>query len=369
VADFASIIRRVVVFLLVDNWRITVVIALGAAAMYLLLPKPRDQKTLYGAGLGLLAVLLAGALLVGTRAVHAETFLFYAFAAVAVISGGLLVTQRNPARAALSFALVVLSTCGLFLLLAAPFLMAATAIIYAGAIIVTFLFVLMLAHQEGPSDADYRSREPLLSAVAGFILLGVLLYVLRTSYDTAPVRRLLRATDDAIAEMDAALAREPRLSSERAQLFLDRGMELLTEYQTEAHKQITRDEFTLLRDGRSMGEDAWVNGEVGAMRDLLKRVREKADALPETVGMLKPAKRGLSELSGPSSGRALDEMRREETGRPPLPAENTSYLGRSLFTDYLLAVELGGTLLLVATIGAIAIASRRHGAGAGRTTP
>jgi NADH-quinone oxidoreductase subunit J len=34
-------------------------------------------------------------------------------------------------------------------------------------------------------------------------------------------------------------------------------------------------------------------------------------------------------------------------------------LGRSLFTDYLLAVELGGTLLLIATIGAIAIAGRR----------
>ena len=59
----------------------------------------------------------------------------------------MLVTQQNPARAALSFALVVLSTCGLFLLLAAPFLMAATIVIYAGAIVVTFLFVIMLAQQ------------------------------------------------------------------------------------------------------------------------------------------------------------------------------------------------------------------------------
>ena len=41
------------------------------------------------------------------------------------------------------------STCGLFLLQAAPFLMAATIIIYAGAIVVTFLFVIMLAQQEG----------------------------------------------------------------------------------------------------------------------------------------------------------------------------------------------------------------------------
>jgi NADH-quinone oxidoreductase subunit J len=48
-------------------------------------------------------------------------------------------------------------------------------------------------------------------------------------------------------------------------------------------------------------------------------------------------------------------------GRPVerMPAENVASLGRSLFTDYLLPVELAGTLLLVATIGAIAIAGRR----------
>ena len=42
-----------------------------------------------------------------------------------------------------------------------------------------------------------------------------------------------------------------------------------------------------------------------------------------------------------------------------LPAANVAGLGKTLFTDYLLAVELAGTLLLVATIGAIAIAGRR----------
>src|SRR5207248_1812925 len=46
-------------------------------------------------------------------------------------------------------------------------------------------------------------------------------------------------------------------------------------------------------------------------------------------------------------------------GLEGLPKDNVAYLGRALFTDYLLAVELGGTLLLVATIGAIAITARR----------
>ena len=69
--------------------------------------------------------------------------------------------QRNPARGAIAFAFVILNTCGLFLLLAAPFLMAATVIIYAGAIIVTFLFVLMLSNVRSVSDENDRSREPL----------------------------------------------------------------------------------------------------------------------------------------------------------------------------------------------------------------
>ena len=58
------------------------------------------------------------------------------------------------------------------------------------------------------------------------------------------------------------------------------------------------------------------------------------------------------------------ELRRDPvTGMPQLPAENAAYLGRSLFTDYLLPVELGGFLLLVAAIGAIAIAQRRRQSG------
>src|SRR5262249_20672684 len=44
-----------------------------------------------------------------------------------------------------------------------------------------------------------------------------------------------------------------------------------------------------------------------------------------------------------------------------LPAANVSAIGRALFSDHLLAVEIAGTLLLIATVGAIAIAGRREG--------
>jgi len=362
VGSLVSILRRIVVFLLVDNWRITAVMVAGAAAVYLLLPRPRAQKTMFGAGLGLLAVLLAGALLVGTRAVNAETFLFYAFSATAVIAGGLLVTQRNPARAALSFALVVLSTCGLFLLLAAPFLVAATAIIYAGAIVVTFLFVLMLAQQEGPSDADHRSREPLLSAIAGFILLGVLLYVLQANYDVRPLEKLLADTDSLIGQMERTTT-----ASEKDHL-LERAVALAKEYQKQAETQPNLPASRYLQEARGRADTIF---DIGPMKDLLASMRTRAQELEASVGTMRPSedRMVLSELSGPASSRQSVELRRDPTGRPALPAENTAYLGRSLFTDYLLAVELGGTLLLVATIGAIAIANRGTAASPRRRLP
>src|SRR5437016_3106761 len=168
--------------LLTENWAILFVCALGLVAVYALLPRPRRLPLLLGVGTAVLALVLAGWLVVRVGKLSLETFLFYLFAAITIVAGVLLVTQQHPARAALSFVLVVLATCGLFLLQAAPFLMAATIIVYAGAIIVTFLFVIMLAQQSGRSDADARSREPFLATITGFLLLATLLYVLKMNY-------------------------------------------------------------------------------------------------------------------------------------------------------------------------------------------
>src|SRR5579884_1075800 len=180
---------------------------LGGAAIYLLLPRPQAYPKSWGACLGLLAVVLAGVLLTRSGTVSPETLLFWSFSALAIISGALLVTQHNPARAALAFSLVILSTCGLFLLLAAPFLMAATIIIYAGAIIVTFLFVLMLAQQSGRSDADERSREPGLAALTGFVLLGAILLVLRPAFDPEQKNRDPKDSSRDAPSFDELLAR------------------------------------------------------------------------------------------------------------------------------------------------------------------
>ena len=70
--------------------------------------------------------------------------------------------------------MTLLGTAGLFLLQGAQFLAVATVVVYAGAILVTFLFVLMLAEPSGRASYDRMSWEGLLSAVGGVVLIGIL---------------------------------------------------------------------------------------------------------------------------------------------------------------------------------------------------
>ena len=112
------------------------------------------------------------------------------------------------------------------------------------------------------------------------------------------------------------------------------------------------------------------------MRDSLKNYEKLVLAAQQRVGIVQPSTEraaALSEFSGPPSVLTADlhadkdgqlkvtplpQLRRDEFGRPQAPAENSAHLGKSLFTDYLLPVELGGFLLLIAAVGAIAIAHR-----------
>jgi NADH-quinone oxidoreductase subunit J len=327
----------------------------GGLAVFLLLPRPRPYPRIWGAAAAALALLLAGWLLVHATLARSETVLFYAFSAIAIVAGGSLVTQRNPAYAALSFALVVLSTCGLFLIQAAPFLMAATVIIYAGAIIVTFLFVLMLAQTEGPDDANDRSREPLLGTVAGFLLLGTLLYVLAASFAPGGPQSLVGD----LQPLDQYLARL-RQAEQTGPTTVDRQFIENSDGLTKgALFDVLYSEDGILKkwdEGQRAGGAEGRRKMQEALAELEKEVNRVRDFLWDRAGGLQPRRTDpLSEFSGPSPA---GEVYRDVRGSAPLRAQNVATLGRSLFTDYLLAVELGGTLLLVAAIGAIAIASR-----------
>jgi NADH-quinone oxidoreductase subunit J len=142
-----------------------------------------------------------------------EGFLFFLFAAVAVVAGLAMLLQHNPVYAALWFAIVVMSTAGLFLLQSAPFLAAATVIVYAGAIIVTFLFVIMLAQQSGLAVYDRTFPLAVPSSLAGCVLLGSILYATQQAEHAAHDRGSTLMTPSQLVEQSLLSTAQPTDSS------------------------------------------------------------------------------------------------------------------------------------------------------------
>jgi len=73
-----------------------------------------------------------------------ETFLFYAFAAILLVAGVRVITARNPVHSALFLVLSFFTAAALWLLLRAEFLAIALVLVYVGAVMVLFLFVVMM---------------------------------------------------------------------------------------------------------------------------------------------------------------------------------------------------------------------------------
>jgi NADH-quinone oxidoreductase subunit J len=246
-----------------QHWLVWLPLLLIAAGVLWLMPTAAARPKAVGVLLTLAGIVLLALSvddfrsLAGDPKQLSETAIFWLFATGAILSAVLMITNRNPVYSALWFALVTLSVCGLFLLQFAPFLAAATVVVYAGAIVVTFVFVIMLAQQAGATKYDQHSRQPFVATVAAFVLLAAIVWTLRA---------------------DTSL---PNAVS-------------------------------------SPGEN---------------RLQVSAEG----------------DIANPFSQLPADQS----LGR-------VRALGRSLFGDYLFAVELAGTLLLVATIGAIAIAPRRQ---------
>jgi NADH-quinone oxidoreductase subunit J len=344
---FGQISRFAVDSFLKENWRIVLPLALGFVGVYLLLPRPRRTNPIFGGALAVLGLVLAALWWTHFEAIWVERLLFYLFAGLAVLGAALMLSQSNPVHAALAFALVVLSSCGLFLLLAAPFLMAATIIIYAGAIVVTFLFVIMLAQQAGLSSADTRSREPFLATMAGFILLGSLAIILDRSYSTKEMDAVLVKLEqltkaDTIEDVNGILG-EPSKNLEpppSLDEFVKRIQEAFPALKSSGGTDVPKDLPAALAPYEL--ENAWSRHDLAAVKATAGVILEHGKSSRAIKGSL------LAEKGSPAV-----------LSRKPLPAQNVAALGKTLFTDFLIPVEMAGVLLLVATIGAIVIASRR----------
>ncbi|MHB1222579.1 MAG: NADH-quinone oxidoreductase subunit J family protein [Gemmatimonadaceae bacterium] len=108
-------------------------------------------------------------------------FTFYLFGLIAVASSLLFVTRKNPVAAALWLVNVMICLAALYIMLGAQFVGVVQVIIYAGAIMVVFLFVVMLLNLgHAGAIADARGfRWRVAGAVAGIIVLAQLLVVVR----------------------------------------------------------------------------------------------------------------------------------------------------------------------------------------------
>jgi len=147
--------------------------ALAAVGLWWLLPGSGHLRRMLG---GLLAVVGFGLLASQVPAVG-DWFakgLFYAIAAVTIVAALSAISFRSPVYCAIWFGMTLTGVAGLFLLAGAEFLSVATLVVYAGAILVTFLFVLMLSQPEGHTTYDRRSWEAMVSAFTGAALVGIL---------------------------------------------------------------------------------------------------------------------------------------------------------------------------------------------------
>jgi len=366
-------------------------LALGGIGVGLTLPRGRPTPQLIG---GLIAATFFG-LIILTLSVKAglenlPNVFFYVFGFLALASAVRVITHSKPVYSALYFVLTILSSAGLYLLLYAEFLTFALIIIYAGAILITYLFVIMLATQT-PSEQEYGAlseydavaRDPIIATGVGFTLLAALTGMLATGVTGLP-------------EVDAgAEAANP-----------NRVLAELPRKVQRAFERVGFDEDVVLplRSGevgsspvRSPSEeiltaDASIYDPTGGPDDrgiaLLKPVdpdaflaRLRAATNPEEAEAgVEPLPEGAVALIrrvdefwvDPANVEQIFGLLRGEQRTPMIPAafpsdlrgENIELVGFALLAEHPLAVELAGVILLLAMIGAVILSRKQMEAAA-----
>jgi len=116
----------------------------------------------------------------------ATTFFFYFLAVMAVVSAIAVITRRNPVHAALSLIVTLLSLAGFYLMLYAPFVAGVQIVLYAGGIMVLFLFVIMLVNLEQNIREYQFNKQWMVGLIASIALGALLLFVYRRGSDIFP---------------------------------------------------------------------------------------------------------------------------------------------------------------------------------------
>jgi NADH-quinone oxidoreductase subunit J len=291
--------------------------ALGAIGLYMLLPRERAPMARLG---GLLVAMAFGGLFLylvrtvgaGVTGPNGETppVYFYLFALIMIAGAIGVVCQPKPVYAALYFVLVTLAGAGVFVLLLAEFMAIVLIIIYAGAILVTYVFVIMLASQGSTGgvgattspEYDRRANEPFVAVAVSFVLIGAVLQVLFPTNG----RNLAEPSRRPDPLMVASLT----------------------------------------------------DTSVGAARATATPATTQAGAPVATTHNTPPA----AALAGSNTTQPTTLAATDTTPIAPAPPalvpSNVQVLGASLYSKYALSLELAGILLTVALVGAVVIARK-----------
>jgi NADH-quinone oxidoreductase subunit J len=281
---------------------------IGAAGVAVALPRRGSRLLPLGAVLaagaaGLVALSLGAR--AGADAGGGPGLFFYLFAVIGLGAAFRMITHPRPVYSALYFILTIIASAGMYLLLGAEFMAFALIIIYAGAILITYLFVIMLATQAptGRDDAlidetDAVAREPVAGAVVGFVLLALISTMLFDGIGSLRVREGF-VPDAVLADLPGKIDRALREAD-----------------MIEPYERVLRDD---------------------AGRAVIDPTARTATIYNERAG----------------STRFLAEWPEE------LTATNLDRLGWNLLNDHPMTIEIAGVILLMAMLGATVLA-RKH---------
>jgi NADH-quinone oxidoreductase subunit J len=117
----------------------------------------------------------------------AQNIGFGIIALLMLLAGVGVVASRNVVHAALSLVLVMAGAAALYVLLAAEFVAVTQVLVYIGAVMVLFLFGVMLTRARTGKDADLNNNNAPVAAFVSLLLFGVMAYVLMKGYSDTKI--------------------------------------------------------------------------------------------------------------------------------------------------------------------------------------
>ncbi len=131
----------------------------------------------------------------------ATPFFFYGLSIAAIVFAIAVITRKNAVHAALSLIGTLVCLAGLYLMLYAPFVAGVQIVLYAGGIMVLFLFVIMLVNLDQNIREIQFNKQWLVGLIAALALGGLLLFVIRQGREIFPVNLTATLPEGANTQM------------------------------------------------------------------------------------------------------------------------------------------------------------------------